>query len=252
MSIICINGKFENENSNLLLLNRGFLYADGLFETMIHDGEKVRNFRDHMERLGLGMKFFDYEIPPLFFKDVEDHIKLTLEKNMLSGISRVKLVVWRNMGGLYTPTQKSFSFLIICSQAIENNDKNLKIGVYKKPLLPHTNIGNFKTLNSIYYVHAGIEKKKSGLDDLILLNTSSQICECTSANIFWKKDDIFYTPSLETGCIAGIKRKQFIKELRKKSTKVVEGTFVTSDLEGVAHFYLTNITGIRESTELII
>lgn len=251
MSIICINGKFENENSNLLLLNRGFLYADGLFETMIHDGEKVRNFSDHMERLSSGMKFFGYETPPLFFNDIDEHIKLTLEKNILSGISRVKLIIWRNTGGLYTPTQNSFSFLIICSQGIENNDKDLKIGIYKTPLLPHTKIGNFKTLNSIYYVHAGIEKKKSGLDDLILLNTSSQICECTSANIFWKKEGVFYTPSLETGCIAGIKRKQLIRELRKKNTEVREGAFITSDLDGATHFYLTNVSGIREATELI-
>lgn len=250
MSVICVNGKFENENANLDLLNRGFLYADGLFETILYDGEKLRFFEDHMLRLLKGLNFFQFETPALFKDDIESQIYDTLEKNSSKGFMRVKLIVWRNTGGLYTPTHNSFSYLILCSPTSENYDENIELGIYNSPLLPHSEIGNHKTINSIYYVYAGIEKKKSGLDELILLNTSSLICECTSSNIFWEKDGLFYTPSLSTGCVAGIQRKQFIKEVKDSGKTVIEGEFTISDLTEASQFYMTNITGIRTASKL--
>ncbi len=46
------------EAAALSLSNRGFQYADGLFETMIFQSGKIRFFEDHLERLLAGMERF--------------------------------------------------------------------------------------------------------------------------------------------------------------------------------------------------
>jgi len=99
-------------------------------------------------------------------------------------------------------------------------------------------------MNALKYVIAGIEKKERGLDEIIILDHQSHISEALSSNIFWKKDDSFYTPPLSTGCISGVMRQWIKKELSYNGFTVEEklidkGEFLRSDC-----IFTTNANGI--------
>jgi len=72
-------------------------------------------------------------------------------------------------------------------------------------------VSAFKTLNALPYVLAGNYRKQLGVDEVILLDTHGHLAECVASNLFWLKDGMLYTPSLNTGCIGGIIRQQFFR-----------------------------------------
>ena len=68
-----------------------------------------------------------------------------------------------------------------------------------------------KTLN---YGECIMEKRRAlamGVDEMIFLNFSGQICEGTTCNIFFVKGNKIYTPELSCGLLPGILRDYIIK-----------------------------------------
>ena len=72
------------------------------------------------------------------------------------------------------------------------------------------------------------------------LTETDFIAEGITSNIFWVKDDILYTPSLETGILGGITRKQVIQLAKKLGFIVKEGTYKVAELEQADECFVTN------------
>jgi branched-subunit amino acid aminotransferase/4-amino-4-deoxychorismate lyase len=53
---------------------------------------------------------------------------------------------------------------------------------------------------------ARMEAQEHGCFDALQLNQEGMICETSSANIFWLRDDILYTPALACGVLEGAMR----------------------------------------------
>lgn len=244
-----LNGEIQPTGSHLAE-NRGLAYGDGLFETMIVQNGQINYWEDHLKRLLSGLNFLEINPQKNLLDTIPSQIQTLIKENEIGDHARAKLMIWRNTGGLYTPTEHSFSFLITVAPFDPELRPLGSLAICEELRLPKSSIGNFKTINSMYYVKAGLLKARAQADDLILLNTNQEVCECTSSNLFWKKNNTYYTPALETGCIAGVMRKNFLKELASKGNQVIEGVFTRSDLLGADCYYLTNVTGIRTCLDL--
>ena len=226
--------------------NRAFLYGDALFETIrMFEGELP--FLDkHLKRLREGLTFFKYKIPknytvPFFQKEI---------KKLTKGNTRIRLTVFRNSGGLYTPLDFSPQFLITATPLNESqfhlNKKGLNIGLFDDFQLPCTPFSNLKTTNSLPYIMAGIYKEEQNLSDCILLNEKGRIAEASSSNIFLFKNNEIITPSLSEGCISGTLRQSLIDIAKVEKLKVHEIPVTLSALQLADEVLLTNaIQGIR-------
>ena len=87
---------------------------------------------------------------------------------------------------------------------------------------------------------------KQDAADLIILNTQGIVAESISSNLFWVKEDVFYTPSLESGCLNGVMRKQIIKSLNNQNKELKEGMFSIEELKNAESIFCTNVTGITQ------
>ncbi len=248
--ITCLNGSFYNNLSVELCTNRGFMYGDGLFETMLFENNKIKHFSDHLERLVHGMTTLGYFYDDLTLKEISENTLLSCQKSNLS-IARVKLTVWRNWGGLYAPTTNQISFLIEVNEYTQTSNEINNLGIAKTVKIAVNNVSNLKTLSALQYVLAGIEKANSALDDLVLLNTDNYICECTASNLFWKKEGIVYTPSLKSGCISGIGRKNEIISLKLNNIQVEEGLYEVKSLVDADKIWNTNVFGRKKVINFI-
>lgn len=85
--------------------------------------------------------------------------------------------------------------------------------------------GNY--LNSRY---AKIEAQEYGFDDALMLNHKGFISEATGSCIFFVKDGLLYTPSLDCDILASITRYRIISLCKKKGIEVIEGKFKIEDL----------------------
>ncbi len=252
-SFILFNGQYHfKDEFGLSFKNRAFCYGDALFETMHANGTEIQFFNDHLIRLQYGMKILKMEIPTIIETGlIEKEIIKLLHKNKLYQGVRIRLSVFRNEGGKYTPQDNNVSYFVE-TEYIENdhyqiNQKGLIIDLFTDIQKSINIFSNLKSSNSLLFVMAGLYAKENKLDDCIILNEKGNIVECISSNIFIIKGDKVSTPPLNDGPVAGIMRKQILKIANSNGLKInFEDSISENQLLNADEVFLTNaITGLR-------
>lgn len=233
--------------------NRAFRYGDALFETIrVIKGGKVMFLADHMLRIKIGMKTLRMNVPNAFTtENINRLIQGLIEKNNLMNDVRVRLTIFRNEGGFYTPQTSDISFLIEAEDIGEQNGYNLNDVGYNLEVFheikKHKNkLSNLKSANALLYVLAGIYKKDIKVDECIILNEEGNLCESISSNIFIVKNGALYTPAVSEGCVDGIMRKQIIQIAQQNRILCYEISLALNTLMNADEVFLTNaVRGIR-------
>ncbi len=249
---LCYNGEFYSEDTALFSAdNRAFRYGDSLFETLHCNGTQIQFFEEHLDRLQLGMRQIDMEIPTGFSDTIETKIKKLITKNKSFLGTRIRLSVFRNAGGLYAPSTNEISYLIESSK-LESphyflNKKGLKIGIFEGYIKETNSLSSFKTGNSFPFILAGLRKNEKKWDDCLLLNERLNLVEGISSNLFIMKDGVLSTPSIESGAVNGIMREQIIQIALDLGITVYDDCMIKPEqLEEADEIFLTNaIVGIR-------
>lgn len=230
----------------LQLNNRSFHYGDGLFESMRMIRGNLQFAGLHAKRLQMGMKalkFDNYSVLDAVFL-VEKAKELSSRNKSKSG--RLRLTVFRDSAGLYTPEDQKFGYSIewetLEDQQYTLNTKGLIMNVYEEMQKPVNILSNLKTCNSLTYVLAGIFKQKHRLNDAFILNQNGFLCESISSNIFIKYNNILYTPALSEGCIRGVMRQVVIELALKNNIQVIEAQINPQILNEAEEVFLTNAT----------
>jgi branched-subunit amino acid aminotransferase/4-amino-4-deoxychorismate lyase len=222
--------------------NRGFLFGDGLFETMVFTKGKIRFGTQHIERLEEGLRSLALETEGLSqLSDIEVLLNEIWgeTKNL-----RVRWNVYRAGLGKYTPEVNQ----VLESLQIHTFHQTPKIkekAFFSQNIhIQKTPWSHCKTLSALPYVMANQERKSKGLDEVILTTPDGFICEAGAANLFWVKSGHYFTPSLDTGCIAGVGRSKILNYLEENNIPVSEGLFKMEDLLKADQILTSNVTGI--------
>lgn len=249
---ICINGEFLKSDQPVFDTdNRAFHYGDALFETIHANGTKPQFLELHIQRLIRGMKILKMNIPDNFRHEYfERLITNILNKNRQLQGARIRITVFRNSGGLYTPSSNEISFLLESSPLEHDryvlNMKGITVDIFEDVQKPANILSNLKTTNSLIFVLAGIFKKEKDLDDCLVLNEKQRIIESISSNIFIVRNSKILTPGLNEGCLAGTMRHTIIEICRNLDYSVNDNCSLTvQDLLAADELFLTNaIAGI--------
>ena len=229
--------------------NRAFLYGDQLFETVLYKNGTLKFWEDHYFRMMGGACLLRMEIPIHLNMDfMEQEVLKTLEANNAStNTSRIRISLFRTQGGLYTPKDRSLEYLIeVDDDVVGTQEDGLVIDVFHNHLKPSQPLSNTKGLNSIVSVLSGVFAQENNLDEAIVLNSESFICETTASNIFVVKEGVLYTPPLESGCVDGIVRKQLFENATQWDLKIIEKEMKPFELIKADEVFLTNsIKGVQ-------
>lgn len=234
--------------------NRAFRYGDGLFETIRFQNGKLLFWEDHYYRMMGGMCLLRMDIPIHWNMEyIEEELMSLVEANGATPAMRVRLSVFRNDGGLYTPEDRGGQFIAECvaleEETYQWSDEQMEIDVFYDHRKGVSDISNAKTTNCLIYTLAGIYRKENALDDAILINVDNKLLESVSSNLFLIKDDVLLTPPLSDGCVEGVMRKQIIKLAEEMGKKLEEKSLTSFDMTKADEVFLTNvITGIRPVT----
>lgn len=217
-----------------LLLDEGFQFGLGVFETIaVEDGRPVL-LNWHLERLNHSMK--ELGIPRIispadFTLCLTQHLESNGISTDLLPHHAVKLMVSEHNTVLsirpnpYTEESRRKGFQLGYSKVRRNETS---------PLTRH------KTLN---YGDNILEKRAAascGLDDLIFLNSREEICEGSVSNIFFVSKGRIYTPPVFCGLLPGIMRRFVLQHaevteivLTRASVDEMQECFVTNSLMGI-------------------
>lgn len=206
--------------------------------------------RDHINRLKLGMTVLRMNLPAELNTDnIQEFIIQLLKHNAHAPNARVRLTVFRNEGGYYTPDTNDISFLIESEELpapYELNQKGYWVDIYADIKKSLNKLANIKTGNALMYVMAGVAKQSMKLDDCFIVNENGAICESISCNIFVVKNGTIFTPPLTEGCVAGIMRRQIMHIAAENKILTFESPVTTYTLMNGDEVFLTNaIQGIR-------
>lgn len=240
------NGQIYPENHAVMSIhNRGFKYGDGLFESMRLMAGKI-NFIDlHADRIRKGMKLLKIEgyshIDEYFIKEKVDEL---VKRNRIGQNGRIRLTVFRDGEGLYSPTSNKYGYALEVLKIEERryayNNQGLIVGVYDTIPKPVNLLSNLKTCNSIPFVMAGIYKTTNSLDEVLLLNQDGFLCESMSCNLFVVYDNKLYTPALSEGCIEGVMRNVVIRIAKENNLPLIEAQINPMILNEAQEVFLTN------------
>ena len=222
-------------------VNRAFLFGDGIFETMIFKNNKIRFAKEHEERLSLGLQKLKISPSGLRIVDLEDYLKQDFpEESEL----RIRWNVYRGGSGKYTPLDNRAQDLVLIQALDEPVKIKNKAYISKDISTSPSPWSRCKTLNSLTYVMANIERKEFDMDEVILLDDRGYVSEAGAANIFWVKENVFYTHSLSCNCIAGVGRRKIIETLLIQGIAIIEGRYLAEELLTADQVFTSNVTGI--------
>jgi branched-chain amino acid aminotransferase len=241
---------FLNTENGISHHNRAFRYGDALFETIRCLGTQPCFLDLHYDRLIKGMKILKMDVPNNFRQIIGTTIEKLLNKNRIFKGARIRLTVFRDDGGLYTPDTNSISWLMesdsVATEKFSLEPKGLTIDIYDDIHKPVNQLSNLKTTNALIYVLAGIHKKENKLDECFILNQFGRITESISSNIFIVKEKTIITPALTEGCIEGTMRQLIIDIARGNGYEIMEKGVLEKYLVEAEEVFLTNaIQGIK-------
>ncbi len=252
MRLINFNSSIQSENIPIVYSwNRAFRYGDGLFESIAVGEKSIPFFDDHWNRLTQAAQLLALELPTVFTKEfLRKAILELLSLNAIAGNAYARVMFYREGRGKYAPDEMQAGFMIevepIQGELFELNKKGLNIGLFNEVNKAVDQLSNFKTSSSLVYVLASIHKSKAGLDDCLILNTRSNICDSTNSNVFLVKDKTISTPSIQEGCINGVMRKQVIAIAKENGFTTQETAIEAEMLRNADEIFLTNaVQGIR-------
>jgi branched-chain amino acid aminotransferase len=251
---VFLNGKFVPEKKAVIsVFDRGFLYGDGLFETIrVLNGIPFR-WAQHMGRLQQGAAFLKIKLPftPAKLRAFAD--KLIVKNKMPESVLRLSLSRGIGTPG-YSPRNASKPTLIISLRPAPNLSRkipqwNLINSSFRLP--SSEPLARFKTANKLSQVLARAEADATHANEALLENTSGFVIEGTSSNLFWIRRNKVYTPPLIAGILPGVTRSVVFEIASNLQIPIHEQNIHPKDLAKTDGIFLSlSSLGIVEAKSL--
>lgn len=247
--MVNINGTlYQDFEANIPTNNRGLAYGDSVFETIKFNNNKPVFWEAHYFRLMASMRILRMEIPmhftPEFLENEIVNLVQSLPNNAIS--YRVKITVYRDSEGFYTPTSNNVSYIIsaqeLSSDLYEINKGHYEIELFKDYLISPNLLSTLKTNNKAVNVVGSIFAKENNYNNCLLLNTDKSIIEALNGNIFLIKGNTVKTPPLDDGCLKGIVREKLIEIISKSPDfELSESSISPFELQKADELFITNV-----------
>lgn len=253
--MVNFNGLLVSTEENTIANNRGFLYGDGVFETLKIKENSILFLEEHYFRLMAAMRIVRMEIPMNFTMEYfEEQVLLVVKANHCSDSSRARITVYRNDGGFYLPETNSISYLIqaipLPSKYYSINSDPYEVDLYKDFYISKQLLSTLKTTNKMISITGSIYAKENGLQNCLVLNEEKNVVEALQGNIFMLMGQTLVTPPILDGCLNGIMRKNILSIAKNIETlEVIEKSISPFDLQKADELFITNvIRGIQPIT----
>jgi len=221
------------EKANIPIDDRAFRYGDGLFETLRIIDQQALWWDEHIARLETGMKILNLQGD---LTDLKNHcLELIVKNNISNGILRISLS--RGSGGRgYLPLHTTPLLIAETLPFPPALPEKIILSLSKWRSIPPASLPNQAKLSQGLN-HILAAQEASPQFAALQLSIDEKIACTSSHNIFWLKDNILYTPSLETGCLAGIARAKIIQN---SPWEVQVGLFDLAELLSAEGVIITN------------
>jgi branched-chain amino acid aminotransferase len=259
-AVVYVNGTISRaEDAVVPVFDHGFLYGEGVYETLRTYGGLPFLFREHMARLRNSAGLMRLAVP---YSDDEmaQHIEATTAgfRRLIGPVTEtyIRILLTRGVGplsyhpdGCPTPTLviivKPFPFpaeatftdgIAVALVSVRRNHPDAL-----NPAIKSNNLLN----NAL----AMQEALRSGAEEALMVNQAGAVVECSQSNFFIVKDGRLRTAPLAAGLLPGITRAWVIALARELDFPVDEQDYTPADVAAADEAFITGTT--REVTPVV-
>ena len=248
-----VNGHIADQSRAVIsVFDHGFLYGEGVYETLrTYNGEPFL-FDRHMRRLRRSAAMLALRVP-LSDDDLDRRFRDTMRAAGLDGgpnkEAYIRLLVTRGVGDLsYDPAVcPEPSFVVIVKPQVDPPKEAYEEGVsvmISATVRNHPGTVNpaIKSNNLINNALAGQEAVKRRVFEGVMRNYRGELAECTTSNLFIVRKGEALTPPLESGLLPGITREFLFEVSAERNIPMREAVLRDDDLFGADEAFLTSTT----------
>jgi branched-chain amino acid aminotransferase len=247
---IYLNGKFvRREHALISVFDHGFLYGDGVYETLRSYGDRLFMREQHLARLFRSAEAIGLAVP-IPGKRWRDLLYESMSRNDVGNERQdayVRITVSRGTGDIgLDPALCPVPTVVVMAKPLtapapELYEKGVDLIIATtRRNLPDALSPRIKATNFLNNILAKREAIAAGAFDSIFLNWTDHLTECTVSNLFFVTDGGLRTPSVDCGLLDGLTRMVAIQLARELGIQVEEGRFTPDQLYRATECFLTN------------
>jgi branched-chain amino acid aminotransferase len=245
-----VNGRITDaQHAVVSVFDHGFLYGEGVYETLRTYNRDPFLFDRHMRRLRTSARMLDLDVPTTD-ADLHGRVSATMDAASLAGTEAyIRILVTRGVGELsYDPAACAQPTVVVIvkrqvdppAEAYERGVKVALVPIVRNhpasvnPLIKSNNLLN----NALAMQHAF----KRGAFEGVMRNYRGELAECTTANLFVVRNHEALTPPLDAGLLAGITREFLFEVAAEAGISMREQVLRDEDLISADEAFLTSTT----------
>jgi branched-chain amino acid aminotransferase len=247
-----LNGDYVPvEDAKVSVFDRGFLYGDGVYETLGVHGARIFRLDDHLDRLRRSVSLLRLDLP-MTASELREVVLETVRRNGYAD-AYVRIVVSR---GVSFPSMDSRAatqgptVLILVHSRVQPpslagffDSAGLRLRIVSIRKTPSTSLDpRAKTLNYLNQMLARLEATDAGADEALLLDVHGFVAEGAGDNFFAVHGTQLVTPGPQE-ILAGITRATVIELAHELGYEVVERNMTTYDVYTADEAFVTSTYG---------
>ena len=243
MPIVYLNGQFvEQEDAKISVMDRGFLFGDGVYEVIpVYDSHMV-GLQQHLDRLKHSLSMI-HMTPPLTDDEWESIFNELLEKNNgMTGIQSIYLQITRGpeetrrhvLPETYTPTVLAF---LAPSKAHPRAELNKGFAAITLDDSRRRDC-NIKAITLLPNILLYEEARRAGAAEAILIRNGEAV-EGTSSNLFIVMNNELITPPLNNYILGGVTRELIISLAKQHNMPFKEKVITENMLKDAHEIWMT-------------
>jgi D-alanine transaminase len=240
-----VNGSYcEHRDSFVHIEDRGYQFADGVYEVFAVINEKIVDFDGHLNRLFRSLNEISLK-SPIVKEAYLFHIRNLISKNKIKdgliylqisrGVAQRDFKFPKNIKPSIVITAKSNSMDYYYSKF----NKGIKVKTTEDLRWKRVDI---KTLNLLPPVLAKQKAVENGCEEAWMIDSDGYITEGSSSNAWILIKDKLLTTPATTSILKGITRTSLINALKKENIKLIEKRFNKKDIKVANEAFITSAT----------
>jgi branched-subunit amino acid aminotransferase/4-amino-4-deoxychorismate lyase len=217
------------------------LVGKGVFTTIAIFNRKPFLLDKHLERLEKNAHTIGISTQSLSFYELSERLLNLITANQVVN-GKARLTIFDNGPTITWDTEaKSRVTSLLIMGPFSERKNGLKVMVSPFLLNSTSPLKGIKSCNYLEQTMTLRSARVLGYDEAVRLNERGEVASGSMANIFWVRDGQLYTPSLNTGCLAGTTRGYIIEnkecvetEDPHKQLVDAEAIYLTSSGLGIA------------------
>lgn len=241
---IWLNGNLRaSQQKTLTAGDLSAAFRGGVYETIAFRNGQPKLLSAHFQRLRDGLTrlgcAFDYS---------DDQLELalhdTVTANALTDAWTRILVAPQGLYGL-SPEK---TLVMVTAAPLPNRSQPLRLQVSPYRRNRYAATAGIKAATWIENDLISEKAKQNGFDGALLIDSDGFVSECPNANVFVVMNNQLFTPSVHTGCLAGVVRNFVCSQML-----VTEAEFLLRDVANATEMFVTSaISGVQSVSSLTL